>query len=368
MRQQFSTSKRLLLSSVALAMVVIATPALSQKATPTENAPQSYTVQKGDTLWSIAGKFLKDPWRWPEVWRLNRDQIKNPHWIYPGDVVRFDVAADGSPRMSLTRNNVQVIPGTRIVQLDAEAIPSIPPGDIEPFTTKPLVTGADGLRGAAEIVAGRDRDHVVRGQGDRVYVVGMDPNAGALWYIYRAGKAIRTLDGSEVLGYENRYLGTARVEKFGDVSTVLIVGANEEILIGDRLIPAPREAIVNYVPHSPDHDVEGRIIASYRDAVEMGRGSIVTLDKGLTDGVDVGTVLAVYRGIAPIPDPRPNESPEVIVRFFDVTTWFRADNYLDVPQERTGLLFVFKSFDRVSYALLLNTTDPVSVGDYVRKP
>jgi hypothetical protein len=336
------------------------------------NAPQSYTVQKGDTLWGIAGKFLRDPWRWPDVWRMNREQIKNPHLIYPGDVVRLDYV-DGQPVLSLAgaaqpRETLRVSPTIRSTPLDREAIPSIPPGDLEPFLTRPLVTGPDGLKGSAEIVAGRDRQRVVRGEGDRIYVVGIDPAGGALWHIYRSAGPIRSYDLSEQLGNEYRYLGTGRVERFADVSTLIIENAVEEILIGDRLVPAPREVIVNYAPHAPARDIDGRIVATTTDTVEMGRGSIVTIDKGTQDGVDVGTVLAVYRGVAPIPDPRPNNDEPVIVRFFEQTTWWKPDKYLEVPQERTGLAFVFRTFDRVAYAILLNTTDPVQIGDFVRKP
>ncbi len=133
-------------------------------------------------------------------------------------------------------------------------------------------------------------------------------------------------------------------------------------------MPAPREVIVNYAPHAPTRDVEGRIIATITDTTEMGRGSIVTIDKGAQDGIDVGTVLAVYRGVSPIPDPRPNTDTPVIVRDFDQTTWFVKDKYLEVPQERTGLMFVFRTFDRVAYGILVNSTDPVTIGDFVRKP
>lgn len=375
MRQKFSMWAFARLAALA-AGIVTAGAGLAQDVKLTDGAPQSYTVQKGDTLWGISGRFLKDPWRWPEVWRMNREQIRNPHLIYPGDIVRLDYV-DGQPRLSLARGGagggspretVRISPATRSTPLDREAIPSIPPGDIEPFLARPLVTGPDGLKGAAEIVAARDRDRVVRAEGDRVYVVGIDAKAGDLWHIYRPVGAIRSLDLKEQLGYEYRHLGTGRVERFGEVSTVLIDNALEEIVIGDRLVPAPREAIVNYAPHAPAKEVAGHIIATMKDASEMGRGSIVTIDKGERDGIDVGTVLAVYRGIAPIPDPRPNNDTPVIVRYFDQTTWFKRDKYLDVPEERTGLLFVFRVFDRVAYGILLNTTDPVQVGDFIRKP
>ncbi len=370
MRQKFSMAQRLLRLIVSLGVILVAATALAQNVRVADNAPSTYTVQKGDTLWGIAGKFLRDPWRWPEVWRMNREQIRNPHLIYPGDIVRLDMV-DGQPRLTLDgsgpRETVRVSPNARSRPLDSEAIPTIPPGDIEPFLSRPLITGPEGLKGAAEIVAGRDRDRVVRGDGDRVYVVGIDPKAGDLWHLYRSVGVIRSHDRKATLGTEYRFLGVARVERFAEVSTVLIENANEEILLGDRLIPAPREQIVNYVPHAPARDVEGRIIATLRDTVEMGRGSIVTIDKGANDGVDVGTVLAVYRGIEPIPDPRPNTDPPVIF-YMDHTRWFVRDKYLEVPQERTGLMFVFRVFDQVAYAILLNTTDPVQVGDYVRKP
>ena len=374
MRQKSSMTLRVLPLLAAAAILLSSALALAQDVRVTDNAPQSYTVQKGDTLWGISGKFLRDPWRWPDVWRMNRDQIRNPHLIYPGDVVRLDYV-DGQPRLSLAqggstgaRETLRLSPTPRSTPLDREAIPTIPPGDIEPFLSRPLVTGPEGLKGSAEIVAGRDRERVVRGEGDRIYVVGIDPASGGLWHIYRSIGPIRSYNLKEQLGFEYRYLGTGRVERFADVSTLLIENATEEILIGDRLVPAPREVIVNYAPHSPARDIEGRIIATITDASEMGRGSIVTIDKGTQDGVDVGTVLAVYRGIAPIPDPRPNTDEPVMVRYFDQTTMVLKEKYLEVPQERTGLMFVFRTFDRIAYAILLNTTDPVLIGDFVRKP
>lgn len=381
MAQKFSMAGQTIRALFAAVLLAAGTSAFAQAAQApvglADNAPQSYTVQKGDTLWAISGRFLKDPWRWPDVWRFNREQIKNPHLIYPGDVVRLDYV-DGQPRLSLARggaqgaggsgNTIRLSPEVRATPRDREAVPSIPPGDIEPFLTKALVTGPAGLSDAAEIIAGRNRERVVRGEGDRVYVVGLDPKAGDLWYIYRPAGPIRSFDLSESLGNQYRHLGTARVERFGEVSTVVIENALEEIMIGDRLVPAPRETIVNFVPHAPTRDVDGRIISTLRDTVEMGRGSIVIIDQGAREGIDVGTVLAVYRGVPPIPDPRPNTEVPVFVRFFDNTTLWRPDQFLDVPEERVGLMFVFRVFDRVSYAILLNTTDPVQVGDLIRKP
>jgi hypothetical protein len=169
-------------------------------------------------------------------------------------------------------------------------------------------------------------------------------------------------DGSELLGVEQRYLGNAKVERFAEVSTVRITTAKEEIVHGDRLLPAPRGQLMSYAPHAPTRPIQGQIIATDRDAIEAGRGWVVTLDRGSRDGLDVGTVLAIYRVVPPIPDPRPVIRPLYEPRVFEPERW------LNVPDERTGLLFVFRVFDRVSYALVLNTTDPIVAGNIVRNP
>ena len=368
MRQKFSIASFLVAAAAAI-LVWGAGPARAADAQVNDGAPNRYTVQKGDTLWGIAGKFLKDPWRWPDVWRMNREQIRNPHLIYPGDVIVLDRTADGGPRLTLERPTTRLSPSVRSTPIDVEAIQSIPPGDIEPYLIRPLITGPNGLEGAAQIIAGRDNRYS-RGDGDIAYVVGIDPKGGDLWSIYRQGREFRSLDTNELLGVEQRYLGAAKVERFSDVSTLRIATASEEILNGDRLIPAPRGTLMNYVPHAPAGPVDGRIIALESDlATEAGRGSIVTIDRGKSNGIEVGTVLAIYRVVPPIADPRPSNEPEQInPNGGDPTRFFTPVRLLQVPDERSGLLFVFRVFDRVAYAILLNQTDPVFVGDHVRNP
>jgi hypothetical protein len=366
-----SITASLLLSTF---MVLLLVPGMlrAQTIELQDNPPDRYTVQKGDTLWGIAGKFLKQPWRWPDVWRMNRDQIKNPHWIYPGDVIVLD-RSGGEPRLSLEQSNggrgTRLSPQIRVEPLEAAAIPSIPPGDIEPYLTRPLVIDTTALPGAAQFVAARD-SRIVRGAGDYLYAVGIDQKAGNLWFIYRPGPALRSFDSGELLGYEMRFLGTANVEHFGAVSTMRIATAREDILVGDLLVPAPREDVINFVPHAPDKAVEGRIILLANDATETGRGYIVTLDRGKQDGLETGNVLAIYHAAPVIEDPRPYEGgTDVISKLVDQTkSVVQPTRYLELPPERTGLLFVFRVFDRVAYAIVLNTTEPIVAGDVVRKP
>jgi hypothetical protein len=370
MRQKFSMAKRLLWACAGL-LLLAASAARGDEIALAPGVPDRYVVQKGDTLWGIAQKFLRDPWRWPDIWRMNREQIKNPHWIYPGDViVLVRGTASAPPQLKLERGTVRLEPTIRSTPLDANAIPSIPPGDLEPYLSRPLVTGPEGLATAAEIVAGRG-NRAYRGDGDIVYVAGLDPKAGNLWLLYRPGKTLTAWGNpDDILGYEQDFLGMARVERFGtDVATVKILTARQEVVVGDLLVPAPPEKIVNYVPHAPQKPVAGHIIELAQNANEAGRGWLATLDKGAADGIDVGAVLAIDRVVAPVADPWPSTEPERMERFSDQTiTVPPPQHYLDIPPERIGLLFVYRVFDRVAYAVLLNTSDPVEVGDVVRNP
>jgi hypothetical protein len=321
-----------------------------------DNAPDRYVVVPGDTLWSIAAKFLKDPWRWPEMWKLNRDEIKNPHWIYPGDVI---VLQRSAPELGLQMGDtVVLLPRVRIEDTSKKAIPSIPPRVIEPFLTRPLVIEPDGLDNAPRIIASQ-ADRVYLGSGDVAYVSGIsDAKIDSLWQIYRPGKPLVDPEGQKTLGYEANFLGDGKVIKTGDPATIQIFGAQREIGKGDRLIAAGPLTLVNYAPHAPAASVKGRIVATRDSLGETGPQNVVTLNRGKSDGLEPGHVLALLRLGRTNLDTTPSRK------------WFGADKVetTKLPDERYGLVFVFRVFDRVSYALVMSASRPVQAGDVVTTP
>lgn len=364
MRQKFSTPKRVALAAVAAWILGASAPQAAELEVKNP-VPTTYTVVKGDTLWGIASRFLKDPWRWPDIWRMNRDAIRNPHRIYPGDVIALDRDASGQWQLSVRSSTVRLSPTVRIEALDTEAIPSIPPGDIEPYLSRPLITGPAGLADAPEIVAGRD-DRVVRGGSDVVYVLGLDPKKGDRWHIYRPGRTLVSLDTGEVLGYEQRHVGSGKVERFADVSTLRITASSQEILIGDKLVPVPPEQIINFAPHSPAQPVDGRIIANGRDSVESApAGSSPSGAPGQHRRRHRARDLSRRsRHPRPAAEHTPRDRvPRVRCASCDPTPTLRegAGRALGPAVRVQGVI-------RVSYALVVSATDPIHVGDYVRKP
>ena len=320
-----------------------------------ERAPDSHVVQKGDTLWGISAKFLRDPWRWPEVWRMNRSQVRDPHWIYPGQVVVLD-RSGRVPRLRIGGRiggrNAKLAPKVYSEPSEA-AIPSIPQQVIEPYLTQPLILEAKGLDQAPKIVATME-DRVVVGAGDKVYAAGIDSNV-KMWQVFRPLKPVQDPVTKEILGYEAFFLGNAQVVREGEPATLEILNAKQEINRGDRLVPTAKPDVVAYAPHAPEASIEGRIISLYSgiNVGETGRNYIVTLNRGNRDGVEVGHVLATYRNSRD-------------VEYRDAETEKREIHKL--PEERTGLVFVFRTFERVSYALVMNSDRPVRPGDVVRTP
>jgi len=328
-----------------------------------DNPPDRYVVVKGDTLWGISGRFLKDPWQWPQVWGMNREQIKNPHLIYPGDIIVLDLSSQ-PPTLRLARGEqigggvvggretVKLSPQVREEPRERAPIPTIPASAIEPFLSKPLVIEAGGLDGAPRLVA-TEGERVVLGAGDRAYAYKLPTDKGLDWQIYRAGKTLVDPDTREVLGYEAIYLGEAKVIKFEErldtASPIEITKSALEINIGDRLTEATKVAIDNYVPHAPEKLIKARIISAYGGLTEVGQNAIVTLNKGAREGIERGHVLALYRRSP----PAKNKKGEIILR---------------IPDERYGLLMVFRTFDKVSYALVMQITRPVHVLDVAQTP
>lgn len=333
-----------------------------------ENAPDRYVVQRGDTLWSIATKFLHDQWRWPEIWRMNQEQIRNPHLIAPGDVLVLDRSVS-PPRLRIAEGGaeaggggggrsdlVKLSPSIYTQPLAAYAIPAIPAKVIEPFLTQPLIIDSGGLDKAPHIVASEE-NRVNIGAGNIAYVSGIGASAEPIWQVYRAGRPLVDPDSQRTLGYEAVFLGTARVTRNGEPATVQILDSKKEISPGDRLIPAISPTISNYVPHAPGFAVSGRIIGLYDSLPNSsgGRDSIVSINRGGRDGLETGHVLAVYRNVT----------------VYDQQDYLRsreASKKIQLPPERYGLIFVFRTFESVSYALVMDSSRPIEPGDIVQKP
>ncbi|HSF47866.1 MAG TPA: LysM peptidoglycan-binding domain-containing protein [Burkholderiales bacterium] len=334
-------------------------PAAANEIRVKADAPDRYTVVKGDTLWGISGRFLEHPWQWPQIWQLNRDEIKNPHLIYPGDVILLDRTG---PRLTLasgkdsSRPTVKMSPRVRAEDAAARAIPAIPPAAIEPFLTRPLVIEHDSLAQAPQIVAAEE-DRFIVGAGDFAYVQGLPRDKGARWQVYREGAPLVDPDTGKVLGHEALYLGEAKVARYADVSTVQIVKSVQEIHRGDRLIPASAPTFIEYVPHEPEQPLNGRVIAAPGGVSEVGQNAVVALNRGAADGLEIGHVLSLWRAGGSAPAGAGVYATDKA-----------RDQRLQLPDERYGLVLVFRTFAHVSYALVMETTRPVHLLDRVQKP
>jgi LysM domain len=327
-----------------------------------ENAPDRYVVEKGDTLWGIASRFLKDPWRWPEIWRLNQEQIGNPHLIYPGNVIVLDRGVN-PPRLALVEGDtIKVSPRIFSEPVAAGAIPAIPAKTIEPFLSQPLVIEEGGLDRAPRIVA-TEESRVNLGPGGIAYVSGIGSSTQASWQIFRPGRPLVDPDTGFTLGIEAVYLGIGRIVRQGDPATLRIISANQEIASGDRLLALSAPAVNEYVPHAPRALVQARIISLYNSlpSSEGGPSSIVALNKGRRDGLENGHVLAIYRTGATV-------SPRAVSLYSGSMSSRAAETAVTLPDERYGLLFVFRTFDSVSYALVMESSRPVTAGDRVQTP
>ena len=319
-------------------------------------APDQHQVVRGDTLWGISGKFLQNPWCWPEVWGMNREQIRDPHWIYPGQVVYLDREAGrlrlGKPVGTGGLPTVKLSAQVRTEGLGAEAVPAIPSGVIEPFLSQPLIIEADELKGTPRIVAAAE-NRVLVGKNERAYVRG-DLKADTSFQVFRPGAPLRDPATKHIIGYEAAYVGNVKLQRAAradnEAHVFTVVSAKEEMGVGDRLVPVPPAPIVNYVPHPPEQAVDARVVSIYGGVNQAGQNQIVTINRGKGHGLDVGTVLELSR--------------------FGQTIVDRTDKktLVKLPDHQYGNLFVFRVFNNISYGLVMQVTDTVQVGDFAKSP
>jgi hypothetical protein len=328
------------------------------------DAPDSYTIKRGDTLWDISKVFLRSPWRWPELWGMNLDEIRNPHLIYPGQVLYLE-KSDGRARLRTARpvdmQDGKLSPRVRAEPLPSDAIAAVPMHLIGPFLNDAVVLDTNTLETAPRIVATQE-GRVLVSKGENAYVLG-DMSAARSWQLFRQPKPLIDPDSGQVLGFEARFVGAADYVRAGETrvgpegktevvpATITVTNLREEANIGDRLRPMPARDIEPFAPHAPGAPLKGRVISVYGDGLNAGQNQIVSINKGARDGIERGHVLAVWRAGG--------------VRT-DATTDQRT--VIRLPDERHGLMFVFRVFERVSYGLVLQVKEPVTSGDVFTQP
>ncbi len=311
--------------------------------------PTTYTVVKGDTLWDISGRFLQYPWQWPDIWHSN-PQIENPHLIYPGDVISLEIV-EGQPRLYLDKRTVKLSPKARITPLDT-AIPTIPIDAIKQFLDQPLIIEANDMPNQPYVV-GFPNKRLIGGGQEKFYVRSIETQPENLnYYIYRQGKTYRDPDTNEILGYEAIYIGNSKLKKLGDPATFMAVSSVQQIAKGDRVMPASQEEFQQaFYPKKPSEDISGYILSVQNGVALVGQYQIVAINKGSADGMSVGTVLAISQQGDTIYDVIKGHSSQVTL-----------------PNERSGYIMIFRTFDRISYALVMNATSIIRTGDIVHTP
>ena len=345
-------------------------------------APDSYSVKSGDTLWGISGLFLKSPWRWPELWGMNMAEIKNPHRIYPGQQLYLE-RNGGRATLRTSRSvgdgsggieTVKVSPRVRSQSLSDDVIPTLRSQLIEPFLSEAIIVDDSGLTAAPRIVATQE-GRVLLSRGDRAYARG--PAASQIidtkgklpdYRVFRNATPLKDPVTGAVLGYEAQYVGKAKLvrgesteqstDKDGkprtDIvpATIDIVGSKEEMRVGDRLLPEPERQITSYMPRAPAGKVDARIVSIYGSSVaNAAQNQVVVINRGSKDGMESGYVLALLKDGARLIDKTDAARPE-----------------LKLPNERNGLVMVFRTFESLSYALILDITDGVKIGDRLVNP
>jgi LysM repeat protein len=321
------------------------------------NAPENYTVKRGDTLWALSSMYLTSPWRWPELWGMNKEQIANPHLIYPGQELRL-VKENGRARLEIAggggvSGEGKLQPTIRDMGTERAAIRSIPMNLIQPFLSQPLVLEPSALDNAPRIVA-TQAGRVWVGRGDSAYVRGMSSDDIINYNAYRPLRPLYDPDDvnrKKPIAYEAVFLGTVNVTKPGEVARIQVQDSKQEIGVGDRLLPVELQTLQSYVPKVPSSPVDGRVISIYAGVRFAGGGQIITLNRGSNEGLTIGDTLQLFRAGETIEDRT-----------------LRGRQFVKLPDEEIGLGFVFRVFPTISYALIQRGTQPVEVGDRASSP
>ena len=318
-------------------------------------APDQYTVVRGDTLWAISGRFLQQPWRWPELWGMNLEQIRNPHLIFPGQVLVLERDGDFA-RLRLAgastgaNGDVRLSPTVRSEPLD-QAIFTIPAAVLEPMLARPLIVEPEDLELSGRIFE-LSESRVLAAAGSRIYARQVEGAPGSTWQIYQAIREIRDPDdSSRLLGHEARYLGSARVDQAGDPAALTVVQAREEVKRGDRLINVVSPGVGSYVPRSAPVDLEGSVAMIHAPETRdmAGQYSIVVFNRGAADGLEVGHVAQLFRPGRSVVD-RTGAAPETVT----------------LPDQVLGEALVYQVADQFAYALVMRATGPLQVQDRFR--
>jgi LysM repeat protein len=338
------------------------------------NAPDSYTVKAGDTLWGISQTFLRQPWYWPELWYLN-PQVKNPHLIYPGDVLTL-VTIDGQPRLMVTQRGeagnaaeqitrgggIRVSPEVRSEPLGG-AITTIPYNILAAFLGRPSVLSTEDVKKAPYLLNVRGK-HIVASAGDEVYARGVQSaGEGMRFNIVHVDEPLYDPDNHDLLGYRGVYVGTGPIVTPGDPAKLKLNESVLEVLPGDKLFSETYPYNADFVPHAPKGDVDGRIFA-VNGVFVAGRYQVVAINRGSKSGLETGNVLAIYQAGDTVKDvyadgrsANPMNTPSGLFK-----------GKVKLPDERAGTVLIFKTYERMSYALIMDAALPIAVGDFVRNP
>jgi len=329
------------------------------------NAPDIYTVKSHDTLWDISKMYLKSPWRWPELWGMNLEQVRNPHLIFPGQTLFLD-KSNGRARLRMGQpvggaGDARLSPRVRPRDIALDGIASIPFNLIEPFLNEAVIFESNELASAPRIVATQE-GRVLLSRGDTAYVRG-EIGQEREYRIFREPRPLKDPTTKEILGYEATYVGASEYAVQGETrtgadgkaeivpATFTVTSIRQEAGVGDRLAPVPAREYTNYAPHPPAAPISGRIVSIYGDSLTAGQNQIVALNRGAVDGIERGHVLALYRDGKTVVDPTD-----------------KGRTKIKLPDERHGALFVFRVFSRMSYALILSVKEPVAPGDRFTQP